>query len=232
MKKLQVLIIDDERSARAELRRLLGSFPDFDISGEARNADEAAELIQLKQPDILFLDIRMPERTGFDLLESLPVVPQVVFTTAFDQYAVKAFEVNAFDYLLKPVREERFAQTITKLRDHFRLSVQEKKVFVKDGDRYLFVKWNEVHLIESMDNYARIFFNTRNAWLKISLTQLEKMLDESMFFRANRAQVINMDFIESIDVASNGSLLVHLRTGHEVQISERRSVQFKKLRKI
>ena len=229
--KPTVLIVDDERSARAELKRLLASFPEFEIIGEAKNADEAREQIKQQQPSILFLDIQMPECSGFELLESLDEVPEVVFTTAFDQYAVKAFEVSAFDYLLKPIREERFAQTVNRLLEKCKQDQPAKQVFVKDGDRYHFVKWETVHLIESMDNYARIFFNDQKTWLKSSLNQLEKMLNEQVFFRANRAQIINLDYIEKIRAATNGSLTVTLRTGHVIEISERRSVQFKKLGK-
>src|SRR3984885_9094476 len=112
MASITALIIDDERTARVELRRMLADYPAIEVVGEASNADEAEELIRKAKPDIIFLDIQMPGRSGFDLLESLISVPIVIFVTAFDAYAVKAFEVSALDYLMKPVREERFAKAM------------------------------------------------------------------------------------------------------------------------
>ena len=112
MKTYKTLIIDDERLAREEVKRALSNYPEFEVLGEAANAEEAIILIEKERPDLIFLDIHMPEKTGFDLLEELTMVPEVVFTTAYDQYAVQAFEVNALDYLVKPLREERFSKTI------------------------------------------------------------------------------------------------------------------------
>ncbi|MVM31103.1 response regulator [Spirosoma sp. HMF4905] len=232
MRKINILVIDDERHARSELKRLIAGFPELNYIGEARNADEAQQLIEDKQPDLLFLDIQMPERTGFDLLEALANVPEVIFTTAFDQYAVKAFEVNALDYLLKPIRAERFAQAIAKLTMKSAFSGQSKQIFVKDRDQYHFVRWEEVYLIESMDNYARLFFDRKNVWLKRSLNQLVKTLDEAMFFRINRAQVINMNFIQSIHTAENSRLTVTLTTGQTLKVSDRQSVKLKNTGKI
>lgn len=232
MRKINVLVIDDERHARSELKRLIAGFPELNYVGEARNADEAQQLIEDKQPDLLFLDIQMPERTGFDLLEALANVPEVIFTTAFDQYAVKAFEVNALDYLLKPIRAERFAQAIAKLAMKSAFSGQSKQIFVKDRDQYHFVRWEEVYLIESMDNYARLFFDRKNVWLKRSLNQLIKTLDEAMFFRINRAQVINMNFIQSIHTTENSRLTVTLTTGQTLKVSDRQSVRLKNTGKI
>jgi two-component system LytT family response regulator len=145
-----------------------------------------------KHPDLLFLDVQMPERSGFDLLESLNDVPEVIFTTAFDEYAVKAFEVNALDYLTKPIREERFAQAMEKVRQKLALQTIEPQIFVKDRQQYHFIKWSKVHLIESMDNYARLYFEEKNVFLKSSLNQLEEKLDAGTFFRINRSQIINL----------------------------------------
>ncbi|WP_309547138.1 LytR/AlgR family response regulator transcription factor [Spirosoma foliorum] len=232
MKKISVLIIDDERHARMELKRLIASFPELECIGEARNADEAQELIDAKRPDVLFLDIQMPERSGFDLLEALPEVPDVIFTTAYDQYALKAFEVSALDYLLKPIRAERFAQAIAKLVLKQPSAAQSKQVFVKDKDRYQFVRWERVHLIESMDNYARLFYEEKSVWLKSSLNQLVKTLDETLFFRINRAQIINLNFIQTIDTAEHGRLTVTLTTGQTLTVSDRQSVRLRNLRKL
>ncbi|MCO5947729.1 LytR/AlgR family response regulator transcription factor [Mucilaginibacter flavidus] len=228
MKKLKVLIIDDERNAREEIKLLLKSYPDVEIIGEAKNADDAKEQIDIKKPDLLFLDIQMPEKTGFDLLESLENVPQVIFTTAYDQYAVKAFEVSAIDYLMKPIREERFAKAMEQLKMKS-VSKNDDRIFVKDRQQYHFISWNKVHLIESMDNYARLFFDDKNVFLKTSLNLLEQKLDESLFFRVNRAQIINLNYIDKIIPLPGGKLKVLLKTGDAPEASDRQSVKLKKL---
>lgn len=141
MKKIKVVIIDDERLAREELKRALAIYDDFVLVGEAENADSAKDLIESQKPDLIFLDIQMPEKSGFDLLESLDNVPEVLFITAFNQYAVQAFEVNALDYLMKPIREERFSKAIEKVRNAIKLksslgnAVSDRKIFIKDGEK-------------------------------------------------------------------------------------------------
>jgi len=228
MKKIPVIIVDDERTARDEIKRLLGHYPGFEVTGEAKNADEAKELIESKRPGLLFLDIQMPEKSGFDLLESLDHVPRVIFTTAYDQYAVKAFEVSAIDYLVKPIREERFAKAI----EHIGSKAAQPKtdrIFVKDRQQYHFISWDRVHLVESMDNYARLHFTDKKILLKSSLNQLEKKLDDSIFFRINRAEIINMEYIEKVTLAPNGRLIIKLRTGDILEASERQSVKFRSL---
>ncbi len=228
MKTIKVIIIDDERPARDEVKRLLADYPEFEIIAEAKNADEAKELIELNRPDLIFLDIQMPEKSGFELLELLEHVPWVIFTTAYDQYAVKAFEVSALDYLMKPIREERFAKAIAQAKKSIPLTA-DKQIFVKDRQQYHFISWSKVYLIESMDNYARLFFDDKNVFLKSSLNQLEKQLDQSIFFRINRAQIINRQFIQKINSAINGRLKITLKTGQAYEASERQSVKFKNL---
>src|SRR5262245_54395528 len=133
MKKYNVIIIDDERLAREEVKRALADFPEFEIVGEAKNYDEAKEQIEMLKPELIFLDIQMPGKSGFDLLESLDEVPQVVFTTAFNEYAVKAFDIDALDYLVKPLRQERFAITIERIKKRLGKTgndVSEKQIFI------------------------------------------------------------------------------------------------------
>ncbi len=231
MKKLRVLIIDDERNAREEVKNLLENYPELEIVGEAKNSDEAKELIAVKNPDLLFLDIQMPEKSGFDLLESLDKVPQVIFTTAYDQYALKAFEVSAIGYLMKPIREERFAKAMEQVKLKTFIPADER-IFVKDRQQYHFISWTKVHLIESMDNYARLYFEDKNVFLKSSLNLLEQKLDEAVFFRINRAQIINLKYIEKIIPATDGRLKILLKTKDSVEASERQSVKLKKLMKI
>lgn len=230
------LIVDDERLAREEVRRALENYPEFNIVGEANNVEVAKALIEKEQPDIIFLDIHMPGKSGFDLLEELGTVPEVVFTTAYDQYAVQAFEVNALDYLVKPLREERFAKTIEKVRLELKKREQERKeplaghqkIFIKDGEKVYFIALSEISLIESMDNYARLYFGNEKPMIKRSLNQLEERLDPKIFFRANRSQIINTEYIKEIQPYFNNKLRLVLTTGEIVDLSSRQSVNFKK----
>ena len=232
MKKMKVLIIDDERAAREEVRRTLLNYPYCEVVGEAKNADEARAEIKMKSPDLIFLDIQMPGESGFELLASLEEVPEVIFTTAFDQYALQAFEVNALDYLMKPIRDERFAKAMERLsekstkREEQRLT-SERTIFIKDGERCHFVKLKDIYLIESMDNYARLYFGTQKAFLKTSLNQLNEKLDDLTFFRINRNQIINLNYIKEIYPMPKGKLRISLQTGDVLDVSDRQSVRFK-----
>lgn len=226
MKKIMVLIVDDERAARNEIRRLLANYPDFEIAGEAANADDALKIINDQIPDLLFLDIQMPEKSGFDLLESLEKAPPMIFTTAYDQYAVKAFEVSALDYLVKPIRDERFEKAIVQARQRLSKADPAGQIFVKDRQQYHFIQWSSVHLIESMDNYARILFGNKNVFLKSSLNQLEDKLNSNIFFRINRSQIINRQYIQTITTV-DGRLKITLSTGAQLEVSERQSAKFR-----
>ncbi|WP_222535727.1 LytR/AlgR family response regulator transcription factor [Pedobacter polysacchareus] len=227
MKIIRTLIIDDEPGARMELIRMLKAYPQVRVLAEASNADEAQELIGLLKPDLIFLDIQMPGRSGFELLEDLDCLPIVIFVTAYDEYALKAFEVAALDYLMKPVREERFAKAMNQLLE--RIAVKEEaSVFVKNKDRHHLIKWSTVYLIESLDNYARLYFGEEQVLLKTSLNQLEEKLDKHTFFRANRSQLINLNHIKTIIRQANG-MLVTMSTGEAVRISERQAVKFRNL---
>jgi len=236
MKKFTVIIIDDERLAREEVKRSLAGYPEFEIAEEAKNYDEAKKQIEALKPDLVFLDIQMPGRSGFDLLESLDEVPGVVFTTAFNEYAVKAFDIDALDYLVKPLRKERFAITIEKIRKKLLKAEQynalEKQVFIKDGSKCFFVQLKDVYLIESADNYARLYFNNRKALIKRSLNQLEEILDSTIFFRISRNQIINTKFISQINNLEKGKLQVRLHKGEPLEVSLRQSVLFKNLNRI
>ena len=238
MRKFTVIIIDDERLAREEVKRSLSGYPEFDVIGEAKNYEEAKKEVETLHPDLIFLDIQMPGRTGFDLLESLTEVPQVVFTTAFDQYAVKAFDMEALDYLVKPLRKERFAITIDRIKKRLgknklpQNDTLEKQVFIKDGNKCFFVRLKDVYMIESADNYARLYFNDRKALIKRSLSQLEETLDSSIFFRINRNQIINTKYVSQIKNLEKGKLEVSLHKGEPMEVSLRQSVLFKNLNRI
>lgn len=227
MNNIRTLIIDDERGARQELIRMLKSYPQFTVLGEAANADEAEKLIGFLKPDLIFLDIQMPGRSGFDLLENLIHVPQVIFVTAFDNYAVQAFEVSAMDYLMKPVREERFKSAIDKTLEKIGTN-DGAAIFVKDRGKHHLIKWKDVHLIESVENYARLFFGQEQVLLKTSLNKLEENPGCQRFFRANRSILFNIDYISLIKKDDDGTL-VELSTGELVRISERQAIKFRNL---
>ena len=238
----RAIIIDDERLARAELRKLLLDFPEIEIVDEAANVDEGIEKIEHHHPDLIFLDIQMPGKTGFDLLQEVDRTPHVIFTTAYDEFAIKAFEVNALDYLMKPVEPRRLADAIHKLNE---IVIKETigtgeyinrdklndndQVFVKDGERCWFVKLNEIRLFESVGNYAKVFFGPNKPLILKSLNALEERLDEKVFFRANRKHIINLRMIEKIEPYFNGGLLVELKGGDKIEVSRRQTVKFKEM---
>ena len=236
MKKIKVIIVDDERLAREELKRALQFYGDLVLIGEAENADDAKILIETKMPDLIFLDIQMPEKSGFDLLESLDNVPAVLFTTAYNEYAVQAFEVNALDYLMKPIREERFAKAIDKVRNAIHLKfasdnvvAKDRTIFIKDGEKRFFIPLDEIYLIESLENYTRLFFQDKKAMQRRSLRQWEEILDENIFFRINRTEIINIKYIQEVNRTIGGRLEVRLKTGELLEVSNRQSVKFKNL---
>ncbi|MDR0792707.1 MAG: response regulator [Chitinophagaceae bacterium] len=234
---IKSLIIDDERLARAELRKLLQEFPFIEVLDEASNVDEALIKIDDLQPDLIFLDIQMPEKTGFDLLLELDRAPQVIFTTAYDDYALKAFEVNALDYLIKPIDPRRLADALGKLHveknmekpENIRRSLlgENEQVFVKDGDDCWFVKLADVRLFESAGNYAKVFFGNNKPLILKSLNALEERLDDRIFFRANRKHIVNLKWIEKIEPFLNGGLLLDLKGGEIIEVSRRQAVKFK-----
>jgi two-component system LytT family response regulator len=233
---IKTIIVDDERLARNELKKLLSEFPEIDIIDEAVNVQEALEKIEEHKPQLLFLDIQMPgNKTGFDLLEQLDYAPKVVFTTAYNEFAIKAFEYNALDYLLKPIDHRRLHDAIQKVKKNIEIEIQNNKgllgeddqVFVKDGERCWFVKLGEVRLFESVGNYAKVFFGNNKPLILKSLNALEERLDPKVFFRANRKHIINLQMIDKIDTQFNGGLKVTLKGGEEIEISRRQAVKFK-----
>lgn len=225
---MKALIIDDERMARQELRRLLNTHPEVEVAGEARTAEEALEMIGRLAPDVLFLDVRMPGMTGFELLERLDDVPQVIFTTAYDEYALKAFEVSALDYLVKPVAPARLASAVAKLRPRGP-SARMERVFVKDGERCWLVRVHDIFLLESEGNYTRLYFAQERPLIQRSLTALGERLDPAVFFRAGRKHILNLKWVERVETAVSGNLQVKLRGGVMVEMSRRQSARFREL---
>jgi two-component system LytT family response regulator len=223
---VNVLIVDDERLARSELRRLLAAHPDIVVVGEAANIDDAEKRLRDGHVDVLLLDIQMPGGTGFDLLERLDAVPLVIFTTAYDEHAVRAFEVNAFDYLLKPIRPERLAAALAKAREA-RFGAHKRpmpdRVFLRDGERCWIVAVADIALFEAEGNYTRAYFGRERPLIRTSLQALEARLDSAVFFRASRQHLVNLRHIEAIDEDVGDSYLVRLRGGHSVAVSRRQS---------
>jgi two-component system LytT family response regulator len=227
---MRALIVDDEPLARRELRRLLGAFPSVQVVGEAGNIDEARTLIEESPPDVVFLDIQMPGGTGFDLLTQLVHVPRIVFTTAYDQYAVKAFDVNALDYLLKPIEPERLATALRKIQSAPMTATKDappEQLFIRDGPRCWFVPLREVSLFSAEGNYVRLLWGKGRPLLGRSLVALEEKLDPQRFFRANRSQIVNLDFIQTVELGEGGRLHVQLRDGPEIEVSRRQARLFR-----
>ena len=236
---MKVLLVDDERLARNELRRLLAAHADLEIVGEAVDVEDALAKIPVLKPALIFLDVQMPGADGFSLLERLePPLPQVIFTTAYDEFAVKAFEFSALDYLLKPVDPNRLVAALEKLRPRgsaspfepgsgtHRLTLEDK-VFVREGERCWFVPVKNLRLLESEGNYTRLYFDDQKPQLFRSLTAMEERLDPKGFFRANRKQVINLAWVEGIEPWFSGGLLVKLKGGMKVELSRRQAQDFR-----
>ncbi len=238
---MKAIVIDDERLARKELRSLLQRFHEIDVVDECANAEEAIESIANHRPEVIFLDIQMPGRNGFDLLNELDAVPKVVFVTAYDEYAIKAFEVSALDYLLKPVNPDRLEEAVNKLlksRDpqplpaassgeEPRRLAESDQIFLKDGEKCWFVTLKDVRMFESEGNYVRVYFNEFKPLILKSLNSLEDRLDPKVFFRANRKFIINLKWVVGIENWFNGGLQVQLRGGEKIEISRRQAARFR-----
>ncbi|NAS14175.1 LytR/AlgR family response regulator transcription factor [Poritiphilus flavus] len=238
MSKINTVIVEDSRLARNELKEMIKKYSRISLVGEAENVDQAYELINETRPDLIFLDINMPEKDGFELLEMLDEVPITVFTTAFDEYAIKSFEYNALDYLLKPINEKRFAVAMEKIEarleamdskssGHESRLTDKSQIFIKDGEKCWLVRIEEILLFEIVGNYTRVFFKEEKPMLYKSLNQVEEKLPLANFFRANRQQIININFIKEVVPWFNGKLKLTMTNGEEVEVSRRQSYIFK-----
>jgi len=231
---ITALIVDDERLARRELRRLLRAHPETEVIGEAAGAEEAVSLARKHDPDLMFLDVDMPGRDGFETLAELSRPPAVIFTTAYEHFALRAFEVDALDYLLKPIEPERLAAALARFQrseaatepDEGRLTEQDR-VFVKDGDRCWFVRLGDVGLLESEGNYTRLYFGEDRPLIYRSLAYLETRLDSKAFFRVNRKHMINLKWVERLEPATHGGIRVALRGGRVLDMSRRQAQKFR-----
>ncbi|MFS4456449.1 LytR/AlgR family response regulator transcription factor [Maribacter sp. 2304DJ31-5] len=238
MSTIKAIIVEDSRLARNELKELIKGHARIELIGEAENVDNGYRLIQENHPDLLFLDINMPEKDGFELLEMLDEVPITIFTTAFDEYALKSFEYNALDYLLKPINEKRFARAMEKVegklndKNEVPSNARERltdssQIFIKDGEKCWLVKIGDISHFEIVGNYTRVFFQDESPMLYRSLNQIEGKLPEECFFRANRQQIINTNFIHNVIPWFNGKLKLTMKNGNEIEVSRRQSYLFK-----
>lgn len=229
--KWKALIADDEPAARRGVRQLLSAFPEFDVSGECRNGAEVLTALNAAPPDVVFLDIQMPGIDGFEVIKRRTVerMPAVVFLTAFDQFAIRAFETEALDYLVKPVSEARFAATMKRLLRRLRStssSPRDETIVVTTSRGATVLHLNEIDWIEAAGNYTQLWVGTRGYFLRESLQLLEERVQKHGFIRAHRRALVRLDGVRELTRTRAGALLAVLESGVRVPISRRRSASF------
>jgi len=239
--RTRVLIADDEPLARERLRTLLGAEEWVEVVGECQNGNEAVDSIAKLQPDLVFLDVQMPGATGFDVIDAVGPdrMPLVVFVTAFDKYALRAFDVHALDYLLKPFDRERFGQALGRARQQLErrsggdlerrllelvqdlkgTSHRLERFVIKAGGRVFFVRSDEIDWIEAAGNYVRLHVGTTSHLLRETMNAIEGRLDPEKFFRIHRSRIVNMERIQEMQPWLNGEYAVVLRTGTRLTLS-------------
>jgi two-component system LytT family response regulator len=229
---MKTLVVDDSRLARVELIELLKAHPSIEVVGEAHDVQSAIEAIDKHQVELVMLDIHLPDGTGYDVLDKCDHTPQVIFTTAYEQHAVQAFEANALDYLLKPVTAERLAVALQRADGNRpQLSNEaidaDSQIFIRDGERCFFVKLREIYLVNVEGNHVRVFFRGQKAFLARSLSYVESKLAGLQFFRANRQQIINLDYVKAIEPMIGDGLQVELKNGVQIEVSRRQARELK-----
>lgn len=226
---MRVAIVDDSRLARLELRQQLGHCKFIKVVGEAANVAETLTLLSATDVDVLLLDIDLPDGTGFDILEQATAVPLVIFVTAFNEYAIRSFEVNALDYLLKPVRQERLLQALDKAEKQVRNSKvsTDQRVFIKDRERCYFVQLSDIYAFEALGNYTRVHMAGAVPAIYRTIGAIAERLDTRKFFRASRSWIINTQFIEHIEPSLSGGFHVQLKNGLQVDIAKRQALAFR-----
>jgi two-component system LytT family response regulator len=248
-RKIKAIIVDDEPPARRNLRALLKCVPDIELVKECGNGRDAVSSIRALQPDLVFLDVQMPEMDGFEVLENLAgqLLPVIIFVTAYDQYALKAFEVSALDYLLKPFDDARFQKAIGQARRQIEqrdsselgrrlltfLGMREYKtdftppryltrLMVKTAGRVIFIRAEEIDWIEASDNYLRLHVGSKAHLLRQTMNELEAALNPEQFVRIHRSTIVNLDRIKELFSHFNGEHLVILHNGTELKLSRGR----------
>lgn len=234
--RLKAIIVDDERLARRELISLLKDFSEISIVGEAENLTETIDLIQTKNPDVVFLDIQLSNENGFDLLEKVEKNFKLIFVTAFDEFAIRAFEINALDYLLKPVNPARLAKTLERLfeaQEKTEISLRkleyEDRLFIEMGERSRFLKISSIKCICADGDYTQIFTNDGKKHLVTKpLKEWEDRLPEKYFIRIHRSTIVNLEFIEKVETWFSRSYQIYLHEMKEpLQVSRRYAAQLK-----
>lgn len=234
---MKAIIIEDSRLAREGLAKMLAQYPAVELVGMAESAQAALQLIQEQQPELLFLDIHMPGEDGFSVLEQIDYQPKVIFTTAHTEYAIRSFDFDTVDYLVKPISQTRLAQSIQKLTHYHEAASNSRndkkplepnsKIFLKDGTRCHLISISEIDYIESCKNYVQLFFNGQHAYLKKSMNSVEERLPTGMFFRANRQHLINLQSVRAIEESMQQGYIVTLNTGAKLEISRRNAQALK-----
>jgi two-component system LytT family response regulator len=235
---IRALIIDDEKICRVDLRHFLNQLPEVEVVGEAQNVAEAIRQIEELEPELIFLDVHMPDGNGFSVIENLKNPPKIIFTTASQDFALRAFDVNALDYLVKPVNEDRIRKALQRVIniegsippvDLAEVKMPMDQIFIKDGERCWFIKLDKLRLIESEGNYVRLYFDNEKPLVNRALNQMEARLPGTRFFRANRKQLINLEWVREIKSWFTGGLIAVLQDGTEIQMSRRSAQVFKSL---
>ena len=239
---MKTVLIDDEELPRRELRRMLERYPQIEVVGEAADATEARVVIAREKPDLLFLDVHMPEESGLDLLATLPAIPRVIFVTAYDQHALRAFEFGAVDYLLKPVETASLRQAVERLGaespeaepeladaespDIVPLTL-DQKVLLRDGDRTWFLPVTAIHSAESCGAYVKLWLEHDAPVIHRSLAFLERRLPPTLFFRASRTEMVNVQSVTAVEPWFSGGLRLMLKSGRQVEVSRRQARAFR-----
>ncbi len=213
---------------------MLREFPDIEVVGEADHPSTALALIEQTQPDVIFLDIHMPGASGFDLLEQLPSLPRIVFTTAYSEYAIRAFDYDTVDYLLKPISRERLAVAVGKLVAAGAAAPKApldigSRIFIKDGEKCHLVPLDAISYIESCKNYVQIFFDGTNAYLKKPLSAVEERLPAQHFVRISRQHIVNLRFIAGIEESISYGYMLTMNDGKVLEVSRRNAMELKEL---
>ncbi|MCW8880031.1 MAG: LytTR family DNA-binding domain-containing protein [Kangiellaceae bacterium] len=230
---MKAIIIEDSRLARQELKELLKKHKEIEVIDEAVNTGEAIDKINELNPQVIFLDINLGDGSGFDVLEQIDNMPAVIFTTAYDEFAIQAFEVNALDYLMKPINPKKLKLAIDKVPpiEHVNepLLKEESKIFVKDGERCWLIEIGRIRQFRSAGNYAQIYFDENKPMIYKSLSKIEERLPKDLFFRANRQMIVNLNYIKHVEAMGNSGLLLTMIDGKEVDVSRRHTSNFKQL---
>jgi two-component system LytT family response regulator len=227
-----VLIADDEPAARRGVRQLLAPFPSFEVIAECRDGAQVLESLDAQRPDVVFLDIQMPGLSGFEVIRHRTPdrMPAFVFLTAYEQFALKAFDVQALDYLVKPVSEARFATTMKRLTKHLagggKGEERDRAIVVSTSRGTLVVPFREIEWIEAADNYARIWTGGRSYLLRESLGALEERIGASGFVRAHRRALVRLDGVQRLTTTEDGESVAILQSGARIPISRRRRAAF------